>query len=45
MSLISKLTKRLKCHPKRVVFPEGSDPRIIQAARKFATHGLDFQFY
>ena len=40
MSLISKLTERLKCHPKRVVFPEGSDSRIIQAARKFATRGL-----
>ena len=40
MPLISKLTERLKRHPKRVVFPEGSDPRIIQAARKFATRGL-----
>ncbi|MEM7789990.1 MAG: phosphate acyltransferase [Verrucomicrobiota bacterium] len=40
MPLISKLSERLKRHPKRVVFPEGSDPRILQAARKFATPGL-----
>lgn len=40
MPLIAKLTERLKRHPKRVVFPEGSDPRILQAARKFATRKL-----
>lgn len=40
MPLISKLTVRLKRHPKRVVFPEGSDPRILQAARKFASNDL-----
>jgi phosphate acetyltransferase len=40
MPLIAKLTERLKRHPKRVAFPEGSDPRILQAARKFATRGL-----
>jgi phosphate acetyltransferase len=40
MPLISKLTVRLKRHPKRVVFPEGSDPRILQAARKFASNSL-----
>lgn len=40
MPLIAKLTERLRRHPKRVVFPEGSDPRILQAARKFATREL-----
>ena len=40
MSLISRLSARLQNHPKRVVFPEGSDPRIIQAARQFATRKL-----
>ena len=40
MPLISKLTVRLKRHPKRVVFPEGGDPRILQAARKFASNSL-----
>jgi phosphate acetyltransferase len=40
MPLISKLAERLKRHPKRVAFPEGTDPRILQAARKFAARGL-----
>jgi phosphate acetyltransferase len=40
MSLISKLSARLQNHPKRVVFAEGEDPRIIQAARQFATKKL-----
>ncbi len=40
MSLISSLSARLQNHPKRVVFPEGSDSRIIQAARQFATRRL-----
>lgn len=40
MSLISRLSVRLQNHPKRVVFPEGADPRIIQAARQFATRKL-----
>lgn len=40
MPLITKLSERLKRHPKRVVFPEGSDPRILQAARQFATREL-----
>jgi phosphate acetyltransferase len=37
MSLIDKLGAKLQRHPKRVVFPEGNDPRIMQAARSFAT--------
>ncbi len=40
MSLISRLSARLQNHPKRVVFAEGADPRIIQAARQFATKKL-----
>lgn len=40
MSLISRLSARLQNHPKRVVFTEGADPRIIQAARQFATKRL-----
>lgn len=40
MSLINRLSIRLQNHPKRIVFPEGADPRIIQAARQFATRGL-----
>ena len=40
MPLIPKLTERLQRHPKRVVFPEGSDPRILQAARQWVTRRL-----
>lgn len=36
MSLIDCLSQRLKHHPKRIVFPEGTDPRILKTARKFA---------
>ena len=37
MSLLDSLTAKLQRHPKRIVFPEGSDPRIIQAARQLAS--------
>lgn len=40
MSLIENLSPRLARHPKRVVLPEGADPRILQAARQFATRKL-----
>lgn len=44
MSLINKLVERLQRHPKRIVFPEGSDPRILQAAWKFASLNLGIPF-
>jgi len=37
MPLLESLTAKLQRHPKRIVFPEGSDPRIIQAARQLAS--------
>ncbi len=37
MSLLESLQGKLQRHPKRIVFPEGGDPRIIQTARQFAT--------
>ncbi len=40
MSLIRNLCTRLERHPKRVVFPEGEDERILQAARKFTAKKL-----
>ncbi|MFN5655779.1 MAG: phosphate acyltransferase [Verrucomicrobiota bacterium] len=40
MSLISRLSARLQNHPKRIVFPEGSDARVIQAARQFVVKKL-----
>ena len=40
MSLIPKLIARLQRHPKRVVFPEGADHRILQAARQWVTRKM-----
>lgn len=40
MSLIHNLVVRLQRHPKRVVFPEGADPRILQTAQEFAAKKL-----
>jgi phosphate acetyltransferase len=37
MALIEKLLGKLQRHPKRIVFPEGADARIIQTARQLAT--------
>ena len=35
MRFIGSVIEKLQRHPKRVVFPEGTEPRIIQAARQF----------
>lgn len=40
MRLINKLTQQLQRHPKRIVFPDGMDHRVLQAARQFATKRL-----
>jgi phosphate acetyltransferase len=40
MPLVSKLIEKLQRHPKRVVFPEGNDPRILQAARQWVTRRM-----
>lgn len=37
MRFITGIFERLQSHPKRVVFPEGQDSRVIQAARQFFT--------
>lgn len=39
MSLLETHLKRLQLAPKRLIFPEGADPRILQAARQYATRG------
>jgi phosphate acetyltransferase len=36
MRFIGRVIEKLQRHPKRVVFPEGDEPRILQAARQFA---------
>ena len=35
MRFIGTVIEKLQRHPKRIVFPEGSEPRILQAARQF----------
>jgi phosphotransacetylase len=40
MPLVPKLIARLQRHPKRIVFPEGADPRILQAARQWVTRRM-----
>jgi len=37
MRFIGNIIEKLQRHPKRVVFPEGAEPRILQAARQFQT--------
>lgn len=40
MPLLPALLPKLQRHPKRIVFPEGADPRILQAARQWVTRRL-----
>jgi phosphate acetyltransferase len=35
MRFIGTVIEKLQRHPKRVVFPEGNEPRVLQAARQF----------
>jgi len=35
MRFIGNVIEKLQRHPKRIVFPEGLEPRILQAARQF----------
>ncbi len=35
MRFIGSVIEKLQRHPKRIVFPEGTEPRVIQAARQF----------
>ncbi len=37
MKFIGNIIEKLQRHPKRVVFPEGEEPRILQAARQYAS--------
>lgn len=40
MQLIDSVNEKLKRHPKRIVFPNGDDPRVIAAARTFYERNL-----
>src|SRR3954464_16102491 len=35
MRFIGSVIEKLQRHPKRIVFPEGNEPRVPQAARQF----------
>jgi phosphate acetyltransferase len=35
MRFIGTVLEKLQRHPKRIVFPEGTEPRVLQAARQF----------
>ncbi|MCU0784079.1 MAG: phosphate acyltransferase [Verrucomicrobia bacterium] len=35
MRFIGTVIEKLQRHPKRIVFPEGTEPRVLQAARQF----------
>ncbi|MCZ7639363.1 MAG: phosphate acyltransferase [Verrucomicrobia bacterium] len=35
MRFIASIVEKLQRHPKRIVFPEGTEPRVLQAARQF----------
>ena len=35
MRFIESVFQKLKRHPKRVVFPEGNEPRVLRAAARF----------
>ncbi len=37
MRFIATVIEKLQRHPKRLVFPEGTEPRILQAARQFSS--------
>ena len=40
MKFIESVFEKLRKHPKRVVFPEGDEPRILAAAAEFVSLGL-----
>ena len=40
MKFIESVFEKLMRHPKRIVFPEGTEPRILQAAARFVKLGL-----
>lgn len=40
MSFIETVFEKLRRHPKRIVFPEGSEPRVLEAAGKYRDLGL-----
>src|SRR3974390_2329506 len=44
MRFIGGVIEKLQRHPKRIVFPEGTEPRVLQAARQFYSLRLGVPF-
>jgi phosphate acetyltransferase len=44
MRFIGSVIEKLQRHPKRIVFPEGTEPRVLQAARQFYSLRLGVPF-
>lgn len=44
MNLIETLIGKLQAHPKRFVFTDGADPRVLQAARQIVTRKMGVPF-
>jgi len=44
MRFIGSVIEKLQRHPKRIVFPEGAEPRVLQAARQFYSLRLGVPF-
>ena len=44
MRFIGSVIEKLQRHPKRIVFPEGAEPRVLQAARQFCSLRLGVPF-
>lgn len=40
MKFIRTVYEKLQRHPKRIVFPEGTEPRVLEAAARFQAMGL-----
>lgn len=40
LNVIARLREQAKSNPRRIVFPESHDPRVIEAAQTFAQQGL-----
>ena len=40
MKFIESVFEKLRRHPKRIVFPEGAEPRVLEAASRFTRMGL-----
>ena len=40
MTLLKRIVERAKASPQRIVFPEGEDPRIVQAAHQLELEGI-----